>query len=672
MRRFVDRWWLVGSVLTVAVAVVTAVFYVAESERHLQEQRATQRQAVTVLRDSVDDVLAREVALARVVGTLPGQVRGRWAVLSSIVMSQPLANSTGFIEPVLERRRRLFEQQTGLRLVESPAPGVVHVAARRSLHLVLSAYREVGPGAPPLGLDLSANALRRGLLVQTAATGAQLATPPVDFLGRRTQARGVLVYAVVHDARGRMRGWVSASYEARQLAAMVTARVPGLRLTIRDGASTLVSEHTTSGDPAGHIAVAGRRWRVWAQVPGSAVSAIPWLVLSLGLVLTGLVTLILRQSATRARDSAGELAVRDAEEAAFGQIATLVAQGATPDQVFTAVAEQIAGLFGSRVGSVSRFDAAQNQGVVVGAWTRDGETLTGTVFALDGVTASAEVFRTGRPAYTRLVKGSADPIPGPMAELVARGGVATPIVVAGELWGALGMAHDARLIPPGVELRLQRFASLVALAISNSEAWARLAQQASSDPLTGIANRRAFDERLGAEVARAKRYERKLSLVLFDLDHFKAVNDRHGHQAGDRVLVLFAQLLSAHGRDGELIARVGGEEFAWLMPETDQQGAYTAANRVREVMERTTFEGIDTITLSAGVCSSEDARDAATLFGNADRALYWAKDSGRNMTFLYSEQARMTLGDDDATDREPAPPTDAAPGNPEQAGHGVD
>jgi diguanylate cyclase (GGDEF)-like protein len=104
------------------------------------------------------------------------------------------------------------------------------------------------------------------------------------------------------------------------------------------------------------------------------------------------------------------------------------------------------------------------------------------------------------------------------------------------------------------------------------------------------------------------------------------------------VLVLFAQLLSAHSREGELVARIGGEEFAWLMPETDQHGAHVAADRVREAIETTPFENIGRVTLSAGVCSTESAADVETLMHDADRALYWAKDSGRNMTVLYTDE----------------------------------
>jgi diguanylate cyclase (GGDEF)-like protein len=646
MRRFVDHWWLVGSALLVAVIVLTCALYVGESDRHQQQQRATQHEAVIDLTQSVDDVLAREIALARVVGTLPGPVQGRWSVLSSIVMNQPLATSAAFVQPVSERDRAAFQRQTGLRLVESPQPGVLRAAGPRPMHLVLTAYRQAGPGPPPLGLDIGANALRRTLLLTAARTGRQLATPPIEFLGREQQTRGVAVYAAVRDQHGRLKGWVTAAYKAQQLASMVTAHMPGVHLTIRDGASMLVADSgPVTGRPA-MIAVAGRRWSVWAEVAEPGISAVPWLVLCLGLTLTAAVMLILRRATTGARHSTQELARRDAEQAALGQIATLVAQGETPDVVFTSVAEQVAKLLHSQTGAVSRFDAATNQGVVLGGWTGGGQSMNHAVYALDGVTASAEVFRTGCPARTNAGYGSTDPTSATMTRLGGAEGVAAPIIVAGNLWGAVAAAYGEDLIPAGVESQLERFASLVGLAISNADAWDRLARQASSDPLTGIANRRAFYDRLRAEVARAQRYGRHLSLVIMDIDHFKAVNDRHGHQAGDRVLVLFTQLLSAHCRDGELVARIGGEEFAWLMPETDHHGAYIAAERFRNAVDKTPFGDAGEVTLSAGVCSTEQGRDADALVREADHALYWAKGSGRNMTCLYTDEARAALAND--------------------------
>jgi diguanylate cyclase (GGDEF)-like protein len=219
-----------------------------------------------------------------------------------------------------------------------------------------------------------------------------------------------------------------------------------------------------------------------------------------------------------------------------------------------------------------------------------------------------------------------------ITRLGGEAGVAAPIVVAGELWGALGSAFDAERVPAGAEERLERFGRLVGLAISNAAAWERLDRRASTDGLTGIANRRVFDERLRAELGRAERHDREISLALFDLDHFKRINDAYGHQTGDRALVQFARILTAHARRDDIVARVGGEEFAWLMPETDQDGAFAAAERVRAALELERDEEFGAITVSAGVVIADHGSTAQSLFQAADRALYEAKESGRNTT----------------------------------------
>jgi diguanylate cyclase (GGDEF)-like protein/PAS domain S-box-containing protein len=338
---------------------------------------------------------------------------------------------------------------------------------------------------------------------------------------------------------------------------------------------------------------------------------------------------------------------REAEEHALRDVAELVAAGAEPAIVFSAIADQVRHLFEAHASAVMRFDAAANTGVMLGAGASDGVTLVGMTCDLDSATAAAAVFRTGRPARVDVLELTASD---PMATAVQRSGltgsVAAPIRVAGELWGAVGAAFADQQIAIGAELRLERFAHLASLAIANLQTLETLEHRAATDPLTGIANHRAFHDRLRAEVGRAQRDGRDLSVVLLDLDHFKAINDTHGHQTGDRVLEEVAQRLTAQSRDVDLVARVGGEEFAWLIPESDQRGAYAAAERVRRAIESTPFADVGTVTLSAGVCSSEHADDAQQLMRHADRALYRAKEHGRNVTFAHRpQQGHATVAD---------------------------
>ena len=120
-----------------------------------------------------------------------------------------------------------------------------------------------------------------------------------------------------------------------------------------------------------------------------------------------------------------------------------------------------------------------------------------------------------------------------------------PVTVSGVTWGAVGASFADGRVPDGLDRRLERFADLVSLAISNAQTLEELALQATTDAVTGLANHRRFHERLHEEVDRALRYEHPLTLAVIDIDHFKRVNDTHGHQAGDRVLAEVAQQLAA-------------------------------------------------------------------------------------------------------------------------------
>jgi len=161
----------------------------------------------------------------------------------------------------------------------------------------------------------------------------------------------------------------------------------------------------------------------------------------------------------------------------------------------------------------------------------------------------------------------------------------------------------------------------------------QLEELSLTDSLTGIRNRRAFDERLDEAFEHAKRYERPLSLVLVDVDHFKPINDSFGHDTGDAVLRGVAHLIASCTRATDFVARIGGEEFGILLPETPLFEAMQFAEKIRAHIATTPIAGLD-LTISLGVVNAMHSHVPSTseLFHAADQALYRAKANGRNRT----------------------------------------
>jgi two-component system cell cycle response regulator len=193
-------------------------------------------------------------------------------------------------------------------------------------------------------------------------------------------------------------------------------------------------------------------------------------------------------------------------------------------------------------------------------------------------------------------------------------------------------SHGARIERRAVEM-LERFVSQASLALTNARLLAQVRTLAAADGLTGVANRRTFDARLGSEIERSVRSGAPLSLVLLDVDHFKRLNDGYGHQAGDETLQRVAATLQAAARTVDLVARYGGEEFAVVLPETDDATAGEVAERMRRAIE--TMPGTPSVTASFGVAAfPSSALNAADLIAAADEALYAAKQSGRNRVLV--------------------------------------
>ena len=186
-------------------------------------------------------------------------------------------------------------------------------------------------------------------------------------------------------------------------------------------------------------------------------------------------------------------------------------------------------------------------------------------------------------------------------------------------------------------------ASQASVALDNARLHDIVQRQAITDDLTGLVNRRRFIEALDAEIERARRFRSPLTIVLADLDNFKQVNDAFGHHGGDVVLRAFADLIRSHVRDVDVSGRIGGEEFAILLPDTDRAGAARVAERMRRSLNAVTIAISDGDSVRAassfGVAELEPDQSGDELLRAADAALYRAKDEGKNRVVTASELA---------------------------------
>jgi two-component system, cell cycle response regulator len=231
-----------------------------------------------------------------------------------------------------------------------------------------------------------------------------------------------------------------------------------------------------------------------------------------------------------------------------------------------------------------------------------------------------------------------------MTDIPTTSSLVLPFSLRGKLAGVFFL-RTGEGDPPLGDSDVQFAAQVVASAVSAIEnahdveeagrREAAMRELAETDPLTGLYNRRALDEKLQQEIERAARYGTVLTCVMIDIDHFKATNDAHGHQTGDRVLVQFADLLRREQRAVDVVARYGGEEFVVLLPATGGSGARLFAERVLRRVSLVKFGDVDppvrmTISLGLATYPDEQVTDGESLLRLADRNLLRAKRDGRN------------------------------------------
>lgn len=338
--------------------------------------------------------------------------------------------------------------------------------------------------------------------------------------------------------------------------------------------------------------------------------------------------MVLARNATRERRS--QLVLE-----ALSDVATCVARHDSAEQVGQRIAMHLTATFGLASSGVVRFTDRLDGEIVATFPARPAGVPRIVDFVADPASAAARVQATAKPAIVDY-RTHGDRVSAAMRAHGYEAGAAVPIRHQGALWGCLCVADgDPRAVSPELLSELAGFAELLQIALDNLEAWGRLSVQAGTDSLTGLPNRRRFDERLARGLERAAETGRPLSVVVLDIDHFKAINDTHGHPAGDAVLQEVAATLAGSARATELVARLGGEEFGWLLPDTTREQALHAAERARAAVATRLFAPAGAVTVSAGVCSTADVVDPEQVCAGADRALYAAKHRGRNVTVAH-------------------------------------
>jgi len=210
--------------------------------------------------------------------------------------------------------------------------------------------------------------------------------------------------------------------------------------------------------------------------------------------------------------------------------------------------------------------------------------------------------------------------------------------------GALGFITD----PTDIDLLLARARTLL-----DFKSYLDTVEEAAfTDHLTGLANRRRFERQLSREVTRTRRYSRPFCLLLIDVDRFKQVNDTHGHAIGDEALRRLAEVLQAGTRGIDTAARIGGEEFAVILLETDMQSGAEVAGRLRQAIGEMEVPGVGHITASIGIAEFPDSTpNGNDLYDTADAALYEAKNQGRNRVVLAGQNGKSSSNGDTERDK---------------------
>ena len=344
-----------------------------------------------------------------------------------------------------------------------------------------------------------------------------------------------------------------------------------------------------------------------------------------------------------------QMSVESIEFAAFYELSKRLSAALRLEEVLDLTLESIKEIVPYDFAAIATFAESTGESIIQAARGEGAEAATGGSFEIhEGLVgwvldSYRKVFTVGnlserdqeRPVFSSRIKVRG-----------AKSLLAIPLLVEGKVIGSFTLLCREPNIFSEHEIQIfDVLGNQIAISLEKARIYQQVEELAVTDGLTSLANHRRFQEKLREEFARAVRHPEPVSLIFLDLDHFKKINDRYGHPAGDAVLRGLARILKSAAREIDLAARYGGEEFALLLPNTDSGGAVKLAERIRKLTEQGTFQieggGKIGVTVSAGVASfPEDASTPQEILERADYALYVAKEKGRNRTVPYRRAAK--------------------------------
>jgi diguanylate cyclase (GGDEF)-like protein len=384
-------------------------------------------------------------------------------------------------------------------------------------------------------------------------------------------------------------------------------------------------QRARAGRLSGLLWVAGATTLLLAlALPGSALEPIEIVLVACFAVAWGAAMLV----AVRLSRQAGELESEQRrlaeEQSSLRRVATAVAAGSPPSGIFALVSSEAGRLLGADHAAIVRYDA--DQAIVLGRWSAGGHDRR-QLATLSELTPGGllDRLRAGEPIAREETDGNR-----PLVRMAA------PVQTGTAPWGAIVVAvRPPHELCAGSQERLQEYAELIAIALANADDRARLDNEAATDHLTGLPNHRALRERLADEVARARRYDRPLTVAIVDVDGFRELNDQAGLEIADDVLAEVGRRLRGAIREEDVLARMGGDEFGLIFVESDRHEALLRADRARRAVAEAPLRHRLRATVSVGLCDLEAASSEDELLRRADAALYWAKQHGRDVCWLY-------------------------------------